>query len=253
MCLGFQRQHGVDGVNLEKVAGAVVGRGELLNGGAVGKRHVVLVGREDMMRILLRGLLNHGEETALHLLAVDDEGAAENLVATMFAVDLGETEHLAIRQRSSELGFYLLQVVDFLGREGEALLFVVGGEVLDGLDGLGRDVDGEDVLVEGRVEALQHRVVVGVRAADSPVFLDAADAGDTHVLGDFDGIGAPGSNHLATRADVAAFGSCRAQTFGLAEQPAELADDGIGRLVRDFGGNNRLIVRTEEENHRCFD
>ena len=35
------------------------------------------------MRILGRGLLDHGEETRFLLFSVDDEGAAEDLVATV--------------------------------------------------------------------------------------------------------------------------------------------------------------------------
>ena len=179
-------------------------------------------------------LADHGEKAAFHLLAVDDEGAAENLVATMLAIDLGKAEHLAIRQLASQLGFNLFQIVDFLGREGKPLLLVIGGEVVDVADGLGRDVHLEDVLVKSGVEALQHRVVLRFRTADGEVFLDSADACDAHVLRNLYGIGAPGGNHLATRADKAAIGSLGAQTFGLTEQPAELTDDIFGRLVFDF-------------------
>ena len=184
----------------------MVGWGKLLDGRAVGKRHIVLVSREDMMGILLRGLLDHRKEAALHLLAVDDERASENLVPAMFAIDLRKAKHLAVCQLASELLLHALQVVDFLGREGEALLLVVGCEVVDRADGLGRDVHLEDVLIQRGVETLQHGVVLGVRAADGEVFLDTADARDAHVLGDFHGVGAPGGNHFAARTYETAFG-----------------------------------------------
>ena len=125
----------------------------------------------------------------------------------MLAVDLGKAKHFAVCQLAPELFLYVLQVVDFLGREGEALLLVVGCEVVDRADGLGGDVHFEDVLIQCRIESLQHGVVLGVRAADGEVFLDAADARDAHVLGDFYGVGAPGGNHFAAWADKTAFGS----------------------------------------------
>ena len=68
-------------------------------------------------------------------------------------------------------------------------------------DGCRLDVNGEDVLVESIVEALQHRVVLGIGSANGEVFLDARNALDGHVLRDFHRIRAPGGYHLAPGAD----------------------------------------------------
>ena len=42
------------------------------------------------------GVLDHGEERALLLLTVEDEGTAEDLVTAVLTIDLREAEELAI-------------------------------------------------------------------------------------------------------------------------------------------------------------
>ncbi|MFS6559573.1 hypothetical protein VPJ68_29670, partial [Parabacteroides distasonis] len=64
----------------------------------------------------------------------------------------------------------------------KTLLLVVFLKVLNVLDWLGLDVDGENVLVQPFVHALQHGVVLGVLAAHWEIFLDAYNAFDAHVL-----------------------------------------------------------------------
>ena len=55
------------------------------------------------MRILCRGLLDHGEKTRFLLFSVDDEGTTEDLMATVLRVDLCETEDLAVGKRALQL------------------------------------------------------------------------------------------------------------------------------------------------------
>ena len=57
---------------------------------------------DDAAGIDRRGLLYQLEEGAFHLHSVDDEGAVEYLVAAVFRIDLGESEYLAVGQRSAE-------------------------------------------------------------------------------------------------------------------------------------------------------
>ena len=49
----------------------------------VSESHIILIGRENLVRVLVGGLLDHAEKRRLHLLAVDDKLAAEDLVAAV--------------------------------------------------------------------------------------------------------------------------------------------------------------------------
>ncbi len=67
-------------------------------------------------------------------------------------------------------------------------------------------VDGKHLGVEAVVEAGEHAVINRLLPlGDTLELLDAGDARKPHVLGDFDGIGAPGGDHLAARAHETAF------------------------------------------------
>ena len=83
MCLGLQRDNALDVLNTEIVRRRLVFRGKLLDDRALRESHVILVCTQNLVRILLCRLLDHVEERRLHLLAVDDEHTAENLVAAV--------------------------------------------------------------------------------------------------------------------------------------------------------------------------
>ena len=72
----------------------MVGRSKLLDDRPLREGHVVLVGRENLVGVLVGGLLDHIEKRRLHLLAVDDKLSAEDLVAAVLRVDLCKTENL---------------------------------------------------------------------------------------------------------------------------------------------------------------
>ena len=88
---------------------------ELFHDGTFGKSHIVLIGRNDTVGIFFRGTLNHLEERGLLLLAVDDERAAEDFVATVLGVDLGKAEHFAVGERTAELALHLMEILYLLG------------------------------------------------------------------------------------------------------------------------------------------
>ena len=83
MSLSLQRDDTLDILHLEEIAGSLIGWSKLLDDRTLRESHVVLVGRENLVRVLVGGLLDHAEERRLHLLAVDDKLAAEDLVAAV--------------------------------------------------------------------------------------------------------------------------------------------------------------------------
>ena len=83
MSLCLQRDHTLDILHLEEIAGSLIGWSKLLDNRALRESHIVLVSRENLVRILVGGLLDHAEERRLHLLTVDDKLTAENLVAAV--------------------------------------------------------------------------------------------------------------------------------------------------------------------------
>ena len=220
MCFGLDADDTLDILDDKIVAGGLILRRKLLDDRSFGKSHVVFVGRDNLVRILLCGPLDHREEAAGHFLSVDDEGAAENLVAAMLAVDLCETEDLAICQGTSQLAFYVVEVFYFFGRERQAFLLVVFLEVLNNLDCRGLDIHGEDLLVEAFVEALEHGVMVRVGTLYGEKLFDSGDAAERHVLCDFYSIGAPGGYHLAAWADEESFEAIAFDECGFTIEPA---------------------------------
>ena len=106
MRLGLDADDALDGLHAEPVAGRVVGGCELLHDGSFGEGHIIFICGDDLVRVLLRCALDHLEKAAGHLLAVDDEGAAEDLVAAVFAVDLCEAEDLGVRELAAQLPFH---------------------------------------------------------------------------------------------------------------------------------------------------
>ena len=249
MGLGLQRDDTLHFLHLEIVAGALVFRGKLLDDRTLRESYVILIGRENLVGILFCGLLNHVEEARLHLLAVDDEHTAENLVAAVLGVDLGKTEDFGVGQRTAQLLFHLMQVFYFFRTQGQTFLLVVFLQVGHVLDGLRLDVHREDVLVQSCVHTLQHRVVISVLTADGEVFLDALDALEAHVLRDFHGIGTPRSNHFTSRTHKESVEGFTVNQRGITIEPAKFLDFLFVELMVHLRGNHALFGSLEEKNH----
>ena len=202
------------------------------------------------MRIFLRGFLNHREERGGHLLAVDDERAAEDFVAAVFGVDLREAKHLGVGEFPPELLLHAVEIFYLGGREGEAFLLVIGFEVFDIDDGRGRVVHGEDVLIQPVVEALQHgvaAVVAGVLGHGEEL-LYTRNAAEVHVLGDLHGIGAPRRYHFASRAGEASCERFMFQQFGVAVKPAQFLAFFFRKHVVHLRGNDAAGGGAEKQN-----
>ena len=83
MSLCLQRDNTLDILHLEEIAGSLIGWSKLLDDRTLRECHIILIGRENLVRVLLSGLLDHAEKRRFHLLTVDDKLAAENLVAAV--------------------------------------------------------------------------------------------------------------------------------------------------------------------------
>ena len=103
VCLRLHRNNALDILHLEPVGRRLIGGSKLFHHRTLCKRHIVLVGRQNLIGILLGCLLDHREERRFLLLAIDDECSAENLMTAVLRVDLGEAEDLRVGQRTTIL------------------------------------------------------------------------------------------------------------------------------------------------------
>ena len=83
MGLSLQRDDTLDILHLEEIAGSLIYWSKLLDDRTLRESHIILIGRENLVRVLLSGLLDHAEKRRLHLLAVNDKLATEDLVAAV--------------------------------------------------------------------------------------------------------------------------------------------------------------------------
>ena len=104
--------------------------------------------------MLLGGQLDKLEQAGRFLLAVDDERTTKNLVAAMLRVDLAETEHLTIGERTANAGTYVIQIFNFFGRKGQALFFVVFFKVVNIDYWVWLFINGEAILADAVIKAL---------------------------------------------------------------------------------------------------
>ena len=173
-------------------------------------------------------------------------------MAAVLGVDLGKAEYLGVGQRTAVLFLYLVQVGYLLGRQRQAFLLVVFLQIVHVLDGLRLYVDGEDVLCQTVVHALQHGVVLGFLCGYGEVFLNTLDAAQAHVLGNLDGVGRPGGHHLAARADIMAAEHFVTLEFCVAEKPAKFLNFLLGERVVHLRGYHALLRGLEKENHSLY-
>ena len=164
--------------------------------------------------------------------------------------DLRESEYLAVGERASQTLAQLAQICLFFGRESQALALIVCVDIVD-IHDRGRSTDTLEVgRAQTRIYALQHRVVGRLGAGlDAGKLLDAYNAVDAHVLGDFNGIGAPGGYHFFAGAYERTGEGTRFQRGGAMQQPAEAfvvrCREFAGRLYQVDG----VFALLEESDH----
>ena len=170
-------------------------------------------------------------------------------MTAVLGIDLRETEHLGVGQRTSQVFLYFLKVVHLLFGERQTFFFVVCFQVIDMDYRLRLAVGGKYVLVQTFIHTLQHRVTLCVFVFYGEIFFDTGDTVQTHVLGDFHSIGTPRSNHFTARADEMSFQVVFTFGGGFSKKPAEFVAVCLSKFVVTFYGNHALGWCSEKKNH----
>ena len=140
-------------------------------------------------------------------------------MTAMLRVDLRETEHLAVGQRTVELCAQRLQVIHLFRIERQAFLLVVCLDVGD-VNNLIRFFENfKDVGAEILIKALKHLVVGWIFCCCREKLFNAFNSGKTHVLGYFHRVRTPRGYHLPARSHKLAFHRRGVKQLGVVEQP----------------------------------
>ncbi len=125
-------------------------------------RRVVAVRAERVLRGLLVGVLDHPEQRAFLLLAVDAPAGVEDLVPAVLGIGLREHHQLDVGRIAAEVAEALAQVVDLVLGQGQAQPRVGRFQLVhrDALDGAARRRLEQRLRLLGAVQQrLGHRVV----------------------------------------------------------------------------------------------
>ena len=145
-----------------------------------------------------------------------------------------------------------MQILNLLRTQGQTLLLVIFLQVVHILDGLWLDVDGEDVLVQSVVHALQHLVVLGILGSDGVVLFNTQNAAESHVLSNLNGIRRPRSHHFTARSDIVTVECLVGKQLSFAIEPAKFFYFFLIELVVHLRSNNALLWGLEKENHVLY-
>ena len=170
-------------------------------------------------------------------------------MAAVLGINLGKAENLGIGERASVLLLYLVQIADFLGRQCQAFLLVVGFQVVDIANGIGLYVDREHILVEPVVHALQHRVVVGIGRRHGEELFNTRNAAEAHILCNLNGIRAPWRNHFPTRTHEESLQLLCIEQRGFAIKPTKSTGFFLTGGVINCRGNHGLLGSLEKKYH----
>ena len=135
--LGFKRDHCLQILDFEIVGTVGVDGIELVDGWTFEESHIVLIGGNKSVGVLLRGLLNKFEQRQRFLLAVDNEGAIENLVAAVLRIHLRETEHFTIGEGTAQFLGKTFKICFLVGAERQTLAEVIFVDIFDSYNRVG--------------------------------------------------------------------------------------------------------------------
>ena len=222
---------------------------ELFHNGTYREGYVILVSRDNLVRIFLCSLLNHRKERRGHFLTVDDESTTEDFVTAVFRVELRKAEYFRVSELAVKLCLNIVEVLDFFGRECQTFLLVVRFEVVNLLNSRRLKVDGENILVQTRVHARKHGVVVRILACYGEIFFNTRDTLEVHVLCNFHSIRTPWRNHLTAGTYEVTLERFAFEKRSVAVKPAKFIYFILCELVIYLSGNHGLLLCLKKQNH----
>src|SRR5690606_38427881 len=117
---------------------------------------------------------------------------------------------------------YRVEITDLIITQIEAFCSVICCDVIDIKDLFRFLPDGEEGLIQLLIPSLQHGIECSCFTfRQGCILLDACDPFDTHVLCDLHGTGAPGSDHLASGADIVSVDTLCAEQRCLSKKPGQ--------------------------------
>ncbi len=181
-------------------------------------RRVIGVGGQHLLAALLVGVLDHLEQAARLIFAVQGPGSVENLVAAMLGVRLGKHHQLDIHRIAAQALEALHQVIDLIVRQGQAQLPVghhqrlaaTGEDIHAGLRRWLLLLEQTAGLLQLRHHGFHHPIVqqLGdgrvIRVAKFTVYIErcsalqATNLSQTAVAGDIRRLRCPGRNGAGT-------------------------------------------------------
>ena len=146
----------------------------------------------------------------------------------------------------------LLEILNLFGIESQTLLDVVFLNIIN-MHNFFRSLGNlECVAVELVIYALKHLVERGVVFFGNCKLLDAENARNTHILGYFNSIRTPRSNHFSTWTNKSAVEHFFLKRLGTIEQPCEFLDFGVGKNVVGIDRINCVSSFFEECDHNII-
>jgi len=94
--------------------------------------------------------------------------------------------------------------------------------------------------------------MVGLLTLYGEKFLNTQNAGETHVLGNLNGICTPRGDHFAARAHIEALELLCFELLRVAIEPAQFLSLLLIGLMIDLGGNDVVLGSLEEKNHNLY-
>src|SRR5690606_15695168 len=152
-------------------------------------------------------------------------------------INLRKPKHFRIGQFSSDALRKLVEIINFFVAQSQTFLFIISRDVVDFKNRLRLDADGKNVLIQLAVSLGKHRIEWQVTFWILDKFLNSDNALDSHVLGDFDSVRAPGRNHSGAWPNKKIRQDGFLYFMGVSEQPVQLGD-GFGR--KSFGRLNGI-------------
>ena len=207
---------------------ACINRMKALLGASFHDGGVIGIGHHRVLRVQALGVADHGKQALVLRHAIDDEVGVENLVPAVLAVGLGKHHELDIGGVAPQAGEGLHQIVDFIGRQRQALRAIsllerrptAAKHVNRDHGRAGQFIEQRPRLFAAAQHAFGHAVVqqvgqtlalIGAQAGsrqqtaleNQSVFSDPLDP--THrqaaVVGDVGGLGSPGRDRAQAGGD----------------------------------------------------